>query len=203
MFGEYLDRESVKMDESIRFLESRDAGIMKTIATELSQRTKTSVSDSENKYDQFDAASKATRNRVLVSKPLADVSSWMEGSVILYYMSQKAGAIEYIVAELEHRQIEYYLDPAKDLDTLDPKELKRHNTGRWDKQSIAWLKKALKLAEYNRLCKEAEKTNTHPPKLDDIRNIKPLSEKLKEWMPKQWAIYKERKGQVPTTTDSN
>ena len=31
-------------------------------------------------------------------------------------------------------------------------------------------------------------------KVTDIKSIKPFSEKMKQWMPRQWQIYKEKKG---------
>lgn len=196
MYGDYFDQETKKIDEAIRYLESREPGIMKTISTELSRSDKMSVSDSDAKYTRFKTASAAAKDRVLVSRNLADVSSWMEGSVILNYLTQKAGAIPYIIAELEYRGVEYYLDPEKIEEHLTMKDLKRHQTKRWDKQSIAWLKKALKIEEHKRLSDEAREANVHPPKLNEVKNCKPLSDKLKEWLPKQWAIYKEKKGQV-------
>ena len=33
-------------------------------------------------------------------------------------------------------------------------------------------------------------------KIDSIRNIKPLSDEMKQWMPKQWQIYKRKKGLI-------
>jgi hypothetical protein len=38
-------------------------------------------------------------------------------------------------------------------------------------------------------------------KESDIKHIKPMSHKLKQWMPKQWAIYKRRKGLVMDTKE--
>jgi hypothetical protein len=31
-------------------------------------------------------------------------------------------------------------------------------------------------------------------KVSDVKTIKPLSKKLRDWMPKQWEIYKKKKG---------
>ena len=72
-------------------------------------------------------------------------------------------------------------------------ELKRHKTGKWEYQSIARLKQALKKAEHERLCKE---NPANPPKLDEVNTVVPLSAKMQEWMPIQWEIYKSKKGQV-------
>jgi hypothetical protein len=41
--------------------------------------------------------------------------------------------------------------------------------------------------------KEEDKTFA---KESDVKYIKPFSTKMKEWMPRQWQIYKERKGIV-------
>ena len=45
--------------------------------------------------------------------------------------------------------------------------------------------------ERARLQKDEEKVFA---KVTDIKNIKPFSEKMKQWMPRQWQIYKEKKG---------
>jgi hypothetical protein len=124
----------------------------------------------------------------------------MNGSVILSYLSQKAGARDYILAELEYRGVKYYLDPETNVADLKGKDLERHQhgerSGKWDNQKIAVIKKALNVAEYNRLCEEARKANIQGPKLSDIKEIEPLSDEMKEWMLIQWQIYKERNGQV-------
>jgi hypothetical protein len=75
-------------------------------------------------------------------------------------------------------------------------ELKRHKTGKWKDQSITHLKNALKNAvEHARLVKATPKHIT-PPKLADVQNVVPFSNKLKEYIPLQWEVYKARKGQV-------
>ena len=43
-----------------------------------------------------------------------------------------------------------------------------------------------------RLLVEEDKT----VKVDKIKHIKPLSDELKQWMPKQWQIYKRKKGLI-------
>jgi hypothetical protein len=42
----------------------------------------------------------------------------------------------------------------------------------------------------------ANEEKYQPPKLDEVKNIKPLSQKMQQWLPIQWQIYKKRKGQV-------
>jgi hypothetical protein len=53
-------------------------------------------------------------------------------------------------------------------------------------------KKALRADEHLKLCK----TEDPPPKYEEVKNFRPLSQKLKEWMPIQWQIFKKRKGLV-------
>jgi hypothetical protein len=199
----YTTRILDKMDLAIKSLEDSNPGIMTTIATELSKENKSSHIANEAKYKKYEEASNAERDRILSSKNLADVTSWMNGSVILSYLSQKAGAREYILAELEYRGVKYYLDPETNVADLKGKDLERHQhgerSGKWDNQTIAVIKKALKVAEYNRLCEEARKANIQGPKLGDVKEIEPLSDEMKEWMPIQWRIYKERNGQVEET----
>jgi hypothetical protein len=206
---EYTTKLLNEMDIAINSLEERTPGIMKTIATELSIDNKSSAVEIDQKYNRYLAASNAAIDRVLSSKNMADVTSWMNGSVILNYLTQKAGAIPFIVAELEHRGVEYYLDPEKTEAELRGKDLERHQhglqTGKWSKQSIAWLKRALKFAEHSRLGEVAKDLgpDVAGPKLSDVTEVEPLSEELKQWLPKQWEIYKQRNGQVHEGGDSN
>jgi hypothetical protein len=51
-----------------------------------------------------------------------------------------------------------------------------------------------RLAEASIESGRADLTQQTLPKLKDI--TEPLLEELKQWPPKQWEIYKERKGQV-------
>jgi hypothetical protein len=207
--AEYTTKLLNEMDIAINSLEERTPGIMKTIATELSIDNKSSAVEIDQKYNRYLAASNAAIDRVLSSKNMADVTSWMNGSVILNYLTQKAGAIPFIVAELEHRGVEYYLDPEKTEAELRGKDLERHQhglqTGKWSKQSIAWLKRALKFAEHSRLGEVAKDLGpvVAGPKLSDVTEVEPLSEELKQWLPKQWEIYKQRNGQVHEGGDSN
>jgi hypothetical protein len=52
--------------------------------------------------------------------------------------------------------------------------------------------------EQARLLTEEDKT----VKIDSIKNIKPLSDELKQWMPKQWQIYKHKKGLIMDEEDA-
>ena len=54
------------------------------------------------------------------------------------------------------------------------------------------LKSLVKKHKQTRLLMEEDKT----VKIDSIRNIKPLSDEMKQWMPKQWQIYKRKKGLI-------
>ena len=49
----------------------------------------------------------------------------------------------------------------------------------------------LKVHERARLQREEEKVFA---KLEEVKYIKPLSPKMKQWMPKQLEVYKKRKG---------
>jgi hypothetical protein len=60
-------------------------------------------------------------------------------------------------------------------------ELKRHKSGKWKDQSITHLKNALK---------KQSKLNS------SMLHQVPFSNKLKEYIPLQWEVYKARKGQV-------
>jgi hypothetical protein len=54
----------------------------------------------------------------------------------------------------------------------------------------------LRAHEHGRLTDIANEEKYQPPKLDEVKNIKPLSQKMQQWLPIQWQIYKKRKGQV-------
>lgn len=128
----------------------------------------------------------------------------MNGSVILNYLSQKHGANVYIAAELEFRGIKYYPIEVKSAEAMSASKRRRHELGlsteAWYGQSIAWLKLALKNAEHKRL---TDLNPKNPPKLASVTEVKPLSEELKQWLPKQWEIYKQRNGQVHDKPESN
>jgi hypothetical protein len=194
MRAKYTDALLDKMAAAETALNKRDPKIMRTIATEMNRSNKISTSTSDERYQRFEAAAtNANTERVITSKHLADVSAMMDGSIILYCLTQGKGATEYIVAELEHRKIKYYA--STDESKMSKAELKRHKTGKWKDQSITHLKNALKKAEHTRLVNATPKHIT-PPKLSDVQNVVPLSNKLREYIPLQWEVYKARKGQV-------
>jgi hypothetical protein len=76
---------------------------------------------------------------------------------------------------------------------------KAKNKLKWNGASIARLKTTLRNDEHARLAREE---GIHLPKFEDVKNIKPLSTKMQQWMPHQWRIYKQRKGQVHELPDS-
>jgi hypothetical protein len=118
----------------------------------------------------------------------------MNGSIKLYCLTQGKGASEYIVAELERSKIKY--DASTDKSKMSKAELKRHKTGKWKDRSIMHLKNALKSSEHSRFVKATPKAYYSTAKLTDVQNVVPFSNKLKEYIPLQWELYKARKGQV-------
>eukprot|EP00956_Cyclotella_meneghiniana_P005186 scaffold6470_cov52-Cyclotella_meneghiniana.AAC.1 len=114
----------------------------------------------------------------------------MEGSVILSYLYEKDGARPYVLAELKKRDIKY--KATKPVSEMNKKEKAKHNIG-WEGCSIKQMTAALKVHEHARLAREE---GQHLKDFKEVKNIKPLSQKLQQWMPKQWAIYKRKKGQV-------
>jgi hypothetical protein len=194
MRAKFTDALLDKMDAAETALNKRDPKIMRAIATEMNRSNKISTSDSDEKYKRFETAAKsAGTERAVTSKHLADVTAMMNGSIILSCLTQGKGANEYIAAELAQRKIKYY--PSEDVNKMSKAELKRHKTGKWKDQSITHLKNALKKAEHTRLVNATPK-HVQPPKLSDVQNIVPFSNKMKEYIPLQWEVYKARKGQV-------
>lgn len=116
------------------------------------------------------------------SKHLADITPWMDGSIILSYLSGKANAREFVMAEITERKIKM------------PKNTKSGDLASdWKDFNMLELRHLLRTHERARLLKEEDKVFA---KESDVKYIKPFSTKMKEWMPRQWQIYKERKGIV-------
>jgi hypothetical protein len=193
LHAEWIDKKLDEMEKSIEFLESRQKGIMKVIRSEMRLNNKSSRLANEATLDRYEQAANREKNRDVESKHLMDITSWMEGSVILSFLNQKDGARAYILAEIKHRKIIYF--PEKAVSKMTKEEKAKHKK-KWDGASIARLKSVLRAHEHGRLTDIANEEKYQPPKLDEIKNIKPLSQKMQQWLPIQWQIYKKRKGQV-------
>jgi hypothetical protein len=130
------------MDNAINELEKQNPNIMKLIRAELTKSNNQSEIDNAAKFQKYEAASNAKINCILTVKNLAEVTSWMNGSIMLSYLSQKHGANDYIAAELEFCGVEYYLIDKKAK--LSKKEKANHELGmqtkNWYGQSIKTLK---------------------------------------------------------------
>ena len=98
-----------------------------------------------------------------------------------------------MLAEIEERGIEYVFvpKPNKNRSELTKNEKKKYDKG-FAGLSMTDLKKLVKKHEQLRLLEEEDKT----VKIDSIKTIYPLSHELKQWMPKQWQIYKRKKGLI-------
>jgi hypothetical protein len=167
--------------------------VMKVIRSEMRLNNKSSRLANEATLDRYEQAANREKNRDVESKHLMDITSWMEGSVILSFLNQKDGARPYILAEMKHRKIIYF--PEKAVSKMTKEEKAKHKK-KWDGASIARLKSVLRAHEHGRLTDIANEEKYQPPKLDEVKNIKPLSQKMQQWLPIQWQIYKKRKGQV-------
>ena len=121
----------------------------------------------------------------------------MEGSVMLGYLSDKAGAREYVLEELAYRNIEYYNE--KPVHQMSKTEKRRHNAAAFgkSKQWHDWL-----CTKIRRQSLEL-KVELPLPKLSEVVNIVSLSDKMKEWLPKQWEVYKAKNGQVESGPDDS
>jgi hypothetical protein len=100
---------------------------MKTIKEEMRQSNKSSERADEEKLQQYKRAEDKQHDRKVQSKHFADVTSWMEGSVILSYLNQKDGARPYILAEIKHRKMKY--KPTKPVKEMTKKEPANHKLG--------------------------------------------------------------------------
>ena len=131
-----------------------------------------STRDNSKKKVVFLRATKSSKSRLIQVNNLADVTAWMDGSVFLSYLTGTNKAKEFILAELDARGVK--------LTRKQRKNLKEHE-----------LKPFLVNHEIVRLQKEENKFVKGRSK---VKTFKPLSDKMVEWLPKQWEIYKKRKG---------
>jgi hypothetical protein len=120
-----------------------------------SKKDKISAADDDARVLKYRQATASTKDRTLESKHLANITPWMEGSIILSYLTGKVNARPFSMAEIEYR--------AKIM-----------------------LNMMATSFSGSSLCTKHEEVNY----------MKPLSDKMKEWMPKQWNIYKQKKGIV-------
>jgi hypothetical protein len=121
LHAEWIDKKLVKMEKSIEFLESRQKGIMKVIRSEMQLNNKSSRLANEATLDRYEQAVNREKNCDVESKHLMDITSWMEGSVILSFLNQKDGARPYILAEIKHSKIIYFPEKAVSKMTKEEK----------------------------------------------------------------------------------
>jgi hypothetical protein len=194
LFSQWIDEQNKEIECAEKELGEET---MKTIMKELSQGNKSSKLDNEEKQRLFEMASKQSKSRVMLSKHLCDVTPWMEGSIILSFVSQKEGGRPYLMAEIDHRGIKY--KPTKKITDMTKEEKAKH-AKKFDGLTMNELKNVLRLEERRRLLEEEDRTVV---KLSDVKTVKPLSDEFKRWMPKQWKIYKQRKGLVMDDNEEN
>lgn len=185
MLSQWIDE---KVDEIEKARESLGEAKMKTIISNLSRDKKLSTDENEEKVKKYQSAANSQHERTIDSKHLADISWAMDGSLVLSYFTKTNGAWDFLMAEIKHRNIKR------------PKQIERGAKNkpkttvrikRWTDLKEAELVIFLKVHERARLQREEEKVFA---KLEDVKYLKPLSPKMKEWMPKQMEIYKKRKG---------
>jgi hypothetical protein len=190
LHSQWIDEKCNEIDKSIAFLERRQRGVMKAIMEEMSRDFKSSHLANEEFLQRYNQAANKQRDRAVQSRHLVDITPWMEGSVILAYLYDKDGARPFVLAELKKRGIQY--KPTKKVSEMNKKELGKHKLG-WAGCTIRTMQNELREHEHGRLAREE---GQHLKDFKEVKNIKPLSQKIQEWMPKQWEIYKRRKGQV-------
>jgi hypothetical protein len=100
------------------------------------------------------------------------------------------------MSEINERGIRFP-KPKKKVSQMSKKEKEKFDK-KFEGMSITDLKALLRRHERRRLVEEEDRAHA---KESDIKHIKPMSHKLKQWMPKQWAIYKRRKGLVMDTEE--
>eukprot|EP00956_Cyclotella_meneghiniana_P022850 scaffold43611_cov30-Cyclotella_meneghiniana.AAC.1 len=175
-------------DRSGKRRAGEDEAMKAIVVAELGkENNKSSAVEQDEVIQQYKRASKTNKNRTISSVHLADVAPWMEGAIILSYLTATNKSKEYIIAELQHRKV-------RRLKTRIRKKNKKPvtiNIKEWSDMNEGELRHVVRDDERARLQKEEEKVFA---KVQDIKSIKPFSEKMKQWMPRQWQIYKEKKG---------
>lgn len=142
-----------------------------------SNTTKTSGIERAEKNKQFDKGLKKKLKKVAAGN-LNNVQALMDGSVILHHLNKGNGGREYLVAELDYRDVKAWKKKSQSAkDAMDEKAL-RH---------------MLRSIERTRLYEEDGKTYD---KDEQVTRIKPLSDKMKDWLKIQWQIINAKQGIV-------
>jgi hypothetical protein len=109
-------------------------------------------------------------------KTCVDVTALMDGSVILSLLNKKNDGREYLTAELDHQNIKTWM---------------KLSAARKDEMDEIELRHLLRSQECTRLFDEEKKVYDDETK---VSKIKPLSDKMQEWLPIQWRIVNEKQG---------
>eukprot|EP00956_Cyclotella_meneghiniana_P009982 scaffold13785_cov38-Cyclotella_meneghiniana.AAC.1 len=185
MLSQWIDW---KVDEIDKARESLGETKMKEIVATLSRDKKISTEENDAKVEEFKSAAEKPHERTIDSKHLADITCWMDGLIVASYLTKTNGAWDFLMAEIKHRRINR---PNKIERGAKNKVKKTVQIKEWTDLKEAELVTLIKVHEQARLLREENKVFS---KLEDIKYLKPLSQKLKEWMPKQLEVYKKRKG---------
>jgi hypothetical protein len=194
LFSQWIDRQVKEIEQAHEFLgEERMRRIVKNLSD---AKNKISSTDNDDKLEGFKTAAGAKKNRKVQSKHFADLTPWMDGSIILSYLTKKDGARPFLMAEIRQRNVKLP-KPAKKVSEMTDKEKKKHQQ-KWDGQTEQDLK--VMLRDHERAVDKGGREGLC--KGDGRKTIKPLSQKMKEWLPKQWEIYKRRKGLIEETPNA-
>eukprot|EP00956_Cyclotella_meneghiniana_P005893 scaffold7723_cov35-Cyclotella_meneghiniana.AAC.3 len=102
MLSQWMDW---KVNEIEKARESLGDEKMKEIISTLSRDKKISTDENEEKIKQFESAANSQHERTIDSKHLADITCWMEGSLVFSYFTKTNGAWDFLLAEIKHRDI--------------------------------------------------------------------------------------------------
>lgn len=139
------------------------------------KKGKTSSIENKAKSEAFDKAMNKKLKPVKY-KTRVDVTVLMDGSVILSLLNKKNDGREYLTAELDHQNIKTWM---------------KLSAARKDEMDKIELRHLLRSQECTRLFDEEKKVYDNETKVSEI---KPLSDKMQEWLPIQWRIVNEKQG---------
>jgi hypothetical protein len=172
MFGDFADRQL-----NVIKWARKDVGKekMKSIANFIrNKKLKTSSIEQEAKNNAFDKGLKKKLRKVKALN-LVDLTALMEGAVILRLLNKKNNGREFLEAELDYRNKESWT------------KLTGRQKAEMDQKALRHL---LRAQEHKRLFNDESKSVEE----SKISNIKPLSDKLQDWLSIQWRLINEQKG---------
>lgn len=174
MFIQYADK---KLKQIKVAKEKLGKPRMKTIYNQIrTDKYKTSAVEVEAMMKRFEGGLAKADDMVIASKNLIEVTAAMDGAVVLRHLNIKNKGKEYLLAELDYRQNQTHWE--------------RYTTEQKLAKTEKELREILRSVECDRL-----RTSPENKVIDDekkVNTIKPLSDKMQEWLEFQWKFISDK-----------